>query len=172
MRARMSIVRSGFKVEHREVALTDRPAHMMEVSPKGTVPVLLLSNETVIEESLEIMQYVRSWDLTQYEKEWIKRNDIEFKFHLDRYKYSNRYDDIDKLKHRTSACKFIEALEEEIPDGNMSDAIFPFVRQFANHNREWFDAQNWPNVHQWLAANLESEEFYECMTKHNQWVPA
>ena len=171
IRARMSIVRSGFKVEHREVILRYRPAHMIEISPKGTVPVLLLSDGTVIEESLEIMEHVLPWDLTQYEEEWVKRNDAEFKFHLDRYKYPNRYDDIDELEHRTAACKFIESIEEEIPDGNLSDAIFPFVRQFANHNREWFDGQNWPNVHQWLAANLESEEFSECMSKHEQWVP-
>ena len=64
MRARMAIVRTGFQVEHREVILRDRPAHMMEISPKGTVPVLLLPDGTVIEESLEIMEYVQSWELT------------------------------------------------------------------------------------------------------------
>ena len=64
MRARMAIVRTGFQVEHREVILRDRPAHMMEISPKGTVPVLLLADGTVIEESLEIMEYVQSWELT------------------------------------------------------------------------------------------------------------
>ena len=62
MRARMAIVRTEFKVEHREVILRDRPQHMMEISPKGTVPVLQLKDGTVIEESLEIMEYVLSWD--------------------------------------------------------------------------------------------------------------
>ena len=104
-------------------------------------------------------------------QEWVRRNDFEFKFHLDRYKYPNRYDDLDELEHREAASKYIESLEKEIPEGNLNDAIFPFVRQFANHNREWFDRQNWPNVHEWLAVNLESEEFFECMTKHKQWVP-
>ena len=170
MRARMSIVRSGFQVEHREVVLRDRPTQMMEISPKGTVPVLLLSDGTVIEESLEIMEHVLSWTLTNYERELVRRNDDEFKFHLDRYKYPNRYKDIDVLEQRDKACKFIESLERDIPNGNLSDAIFPFVRQFANHDREWFDKQNWPNVHQWLAINLESKEFSLCMTKHNQWV--
>ena len=74
------------------------------------------------------------------------------------------------MEQRDAACKFIELLEEEIPHGNLSDAIFPFVRQFANNDREWFDEQNWPNVHKWLAINLESKEFSLCMTKHNQWV--
>ena len=170
MRARMSIVRSGFQVEHREVVLRDRPTQMMEISPKGTVPVLLLSDGTVIEESLEIMEHVLSWTLTNDERELIRRNDEEFKFHLDRYKYPNRYKDIDVLEERDAACKFIESLERDIPNGNLSDAIFPFVRQFANNDREWFDEQNWPNVHKWLAINLESKEFSLCMTKHNQWV--
>ncbi|MBT4069833.1 MAG: glutathione S-transferase, partial [Euryarchaeota archaeon] len=87
IRARMAIVRKAFKVEHREVVLRDRPDHMMQISPKGTVPVLLLADGTVIEESLEIMQYVLDWQLSEEETIWIERNDFEFKFHLDRYKY-------------------------------------------------------------------------------------
>ena len=172
MRARMSIIRSGFQVEHREVHLRDRPIQMMEISPKGTVPVLLLVDGTVIEESLEIMEYVLPWNLTQNDREWVMRNDFEFKYHLDRYKYPNRYEGIDELEQRDAASKFIDSLEKNIPDGNHSDAIFPFVRQFANHDRQWFDEQNWPNVHQWLAINLESKEFSTCMTKYSQWVSA
>ena len=170
MRARMSIVRTGFEVEHREVILRDRPAHMMEISPKGTVPVLLLPDGTVIEESLEIMQHVKSWNLTEEEQTWVSRNDDEFKFHLDRYKYPNRYDDVNHLFHRGEASKFITDLNENIPHGNLSDAIFPFIRQFANHDREWFDSQDWDNVHTWLEQNLSSDEFKICMTKYPQWV--
>ena len=170
MRARMSIVRTKFQVEHREVILRDRPEHMMQISPKGTVPVLLLPDGTVIEESLEIMEHVQSWDLTEEERYWVSRNDNEFKFHLDRYKYPNRYDDIDHIEHRTAASKFISDLDESIPEGNLSDAIFPFIRQFANHDRKWFDSQNWNNVHRWLDLNLSSDEFKICMTKYPQWV--
>ena len=133
MRARMAIVRTNFQVEHREVILRDRPEHMMQISPKGTVPVMLLPDGTVIEESLEIMEYVQSWNLTQDERNWVNRNDDEFKFHLDRYKYPNRYEDVDHIEHRTAASKFIYDLNENIPKGNLSDAIFPFIRQFANH---------------------------------------
>ena len=171
MRARMAIVRTNFEVEHREVILRDRPEHMMEISPKGTVPVMLLSDGTVIEESLEIMEYVQSWELSPKEREWVNRNDDEFKFHLDRYKYPNRYEDVDKIEHREAASKFIRDLDSDIPKGNLSDAIFPFIRQFANHDREWFDSQDWNNVHSWLEENLCSEEFKVCMTKHSQWKP-
>ena len=85
MRARMSIVRTSYTCEHREVILRDRPDHMMEISPKGTVPVLLLPNGKVIEESLEIMQHVLSWELSTEDLNWVDRNDNEFKFHLDCY---------------------------------------------------------------------------------------
>jgi len=175
MRARMSIVRTNFQVELREVILRYRPEHMMEVSPKGTVPVLLLEDGTVIEESLEIMQHVLDWKLSEEEQHWISRNDNEFKFHLDRYKYPNRYEDMDEVEQRTLASIYLMDLDErlgsEAPLSEaLSDGLFPFVRQFANHDRDWFDVQPWTNVLEWLKENLESEAFKLCMKKHKQWV--
>ena len=175
MRARMSIVREDYAVELREVVLRDRPDHMMEISPKGTVPVLLLPDGTVIEESLEIMQHVLDWGLSEEEAQWVARNDEEFKFHLDRYKYPNRYDDVDKVEHRTLASAYLSDLDARLGGGpvfapQLNDALFPFVRQFANHDRDWFDVQPWANVHAWLAEHLDSEEFKRCMKKEKQWV--
>ena len=172
MRARMSIVRTNHICEHREVILRDRPEHMMQISPKGTVPVMLLANGEVIEESLEIMQYVLSWELSEIESQWVDRNDNEFKFHLDRYKYPNRYENVDSIEQRTLAKTYLDDLDnflqEEISDA-LNDALFPFVRQFANHDREWFDSQNWNNIHGWLSNNLASDEFMICMKKYPQW---
>ena len=174
MRARMSIVRESFEVELREVVLRDRPDHMMEISPKGTVPVLLLADGTVIEESLEIMQHVLGWNLSEEEAHWVERNDEEFKFHLDRYKYPNRYDDVDEMEQRTLASAYLNDLDARLGEGpafaaQLNDALFPFVRQFANHDRDWFDAQSWAHVHAWLAQHLESAEFKRCMKKEKQW---
>ena len=172
MRARMSIVRSNYLCEHREVILRDRPDHMMEISPKGTVPVLLLPDGTVIEESLEIMQHVLAWELDAMEASWVDRNDNEFKFHLDRYKYPNRYDDVNSLTHRALAESYLDDLDDVIGSGistALNDALFPFVRQFANHDRHWFDAHSWTNIHDWLAQNLDSSEFLLCMKKYPQW---
>ncbi len=170
----MSIIRTSFDYEHREVILRNRPEHMMKISPKGTVPVLLLTDGTVIEESLEIMQYVLNWKLTNYENNWVKKNDYEFKHHLDRYKYPNRYEDVDYLFHRNEALKYLIELDKEISNKEISlalnDALFPFVRQFANHDREWFDSQKWSNLHLWLRNNIESDEFKICMNKHPQWI--
>ena len=175
MRARMSIVREGFDVELREVVLRDRPDHMMEISPKGTVPVLLLPDGKVIEESLEIMQHVLDWDLSEEEAHWVARNDEEFKFHLDRYKYPNRYDDVNEVEHRTLASAYLHDLDARLGEGSafapqLNDALFPFVRQFANHDRDWFDVQPWAHVHAWLAEHLESDEFKPCMKKEKQWI--
>ena len=172
MRARMSIVRTGYICEHREVILRDRPEHMMKISPKGTVPVLLLPNGEVIEESLEIMQHVLSWELSSEDLHWVDRNDNEFKFHLDRYKYPNRYDDVDAIEHRSMAKAYLDDLDQFLSNeitSSLNDALFPFVRQFANHDRDWFDSQNWENLHGWLSDNLSSDEFASCMKKYPQW---
>ena len=91
----MSLLKSGVEVELREVILRDRPEHMMEISPKGTVPVLLLPDGTVIEESLDIMLWSldESWLAGDW-KDLIDVNDGDFKYHLDRYKYNNRYENV------------------------------------------------------------------------------
>ncbi len=175
IRARMSIVREGYQVELREVVLRDRPDHMMKISPKGTVPVLLLPDGTVIEESLEIMQHVLGWDLSEEEAHWVARNDDEFKFHLDRYKYPNRYENVNEVEHRTLASAYLGDLDVRLGEGpafalRLNDALFPFVRQFANHDRKWFDGQPWVNVHAWLGEHLDSEAFKRCMKKEKQWV--
>ena len=172
IRARMAIVRTEHKCEHREVILRDRPGHMMEISPKGTVPVMLLPNGEVIEESLEIMQYVLNWELNDDETYWIDRNDNEFKYHLDRYKYPNRFENVDFIQQRDLAKRYLDDLDSYLSDSmptRLSDALFPFVRQFANHDRVWFDAQDWQNLHQWLDNNLVSDEFARCMKKYQQW---
>ena len=95
MRARWSLLVSGQSCVIREILLRDKPAHMLELSPKGTVPVLQLSELTVIDESLDIMR----WALSQADPEhWFKPeygsldemealieyNDSDFKRHLDR----------------------------------------------------------------------------------------
>jgi glutathione S-transferase len=175
MRARMSLVRAGFQVELREVVLRDRPEHMMAISPKGTVPVLLLPDGTVIEESLEIMQHVLGWELSEEETQWVERNDEEFKFHLDRYKYPNRYEGVNETEHRAFASSYLNDLnvrlaEQPAISTALSDALFPFVRQFANHDRAWFDAQPWDEIHAWLDRCLDSDEFERCMKKEKPWA--
>lgn len=180
MRARMSLLQSGVEVELREVLLRDRPEHMMEISPKGTVPVLLLPDGTVIEESLDIMLW--SLDESWLVGDWMERieiNDGDFKYHLDRYKYNNRYEDVlSSEEHREHAVAILEAYDERLSNQaylcgdsiSLVDlALSPFVRQFANTDRVWFDQLPLPHLLKWLEGILESNLFKACMVKHKQW---
>ena len=158
MRARMALLEAGIQVELREVVLRDRPEHMMEISPKGTVPVLLLPDGTVIEESLEIMLWSldESWLVDDW-KALIEGNDNDFKHHLDRYKYNNRYENpLPPDEHRNEVVNILEGYNQRLTDFeylcgdscSISDyALAPFVRQFANTDRAWFDELPLPHLH-------------------------
>ena len=180
MRARMSLLESDVEVELREVILRDRPEHMMEISPKGTVPVLLLPDGTVIEESLDIMLWSldESWLVGDW-KDLIDVNDGDFKHHLDRYKYNNRYENVlSSEEHREHAVSILKTYEERLSNQaylcgdsiSLADlALSPFVRQFANTDRAWFDQIPLPHLHNWLEGLLESHLFKACMVNHKQW---
>lgn len=181
MRARMALLEAGIQVELREVVLRDRPEHMMEISPKGTVPVLLLPDGTVIEESLEIMLWSldESWLVDDW-KALIEGNDNDFKYHLDRYKYNNRYENpLPPEEHRNEVVNILEGYNQRLIDFeylcgdscSISDyALAPFVRQFANTDRAWFDELPLPHLHRWLSSILDDEIFTNCMVKYPQWM--
>ena len=123
MRARMSLKLADIKCELREVRLSNKPDHMLEVSPKGTVPVLILKDK-VIDESIEIINWVLeqnnifdgnlSEDQEIYSEKMIKLFDEKFKYHLDRYKYSSRYKDSDEIEHRNECVKILCELENNL----------------------------------------------------------
>ena len=182
IRARLALAVSGIAVEHREVKLRDKPAEMLAASPKGTVPVLVLPDGAVIDESIDIMR----WALARNDPEdWlagddpalIAANDGPFKHHLDRYKYPERYaaDDVD---HRAAALAILEGLEALLSEraflggerfGLADAAILPFVRQFAAVDREWFAAQDLARVQAWLAAFVGSRLFEVVMAVREPW---
>ncbi|ONH88252.1 MULTISPECIES: glutathione S-transferase [unclassified Thalassospira] len=189
MRARIALLAAEIDVELREVVLRDKPQSMIDVSPKATVPVLVLPDGTVVDESLEIMV----WALAENDPlEWltpesgtlddmlalISQNDGPFKHHLDRYKYPNRYEDVDPLEHRRDAEKILNRLDGRLAVGKylfgsrpaLADfAIAPFIRQFANTDKEAFDAMPFVHVQRWLDDFLASELFERAMTKYDQW---
>ena len=186
MRARMALSVSGADYEHREVVLRDKPPEMLEVSPKGTVPVLVTPDEGVLEESLDIMR----WALAQSDPEgWLERqddgllaaNDGPFKHHLDRYKYWTRYDDVDPEEQGAKAVEHLRVLDERLATspylcgerrGFTDIAIFPFVRQFVNADKEWFAGQGLMHVEKWLTGLTGSDLFTGIMAKHDQWKAA
>ena len=180
IRARLALLQSKISVELREVVLRDRPQHMLDISPKGTVPVLLLPDGVVLEESLDIMLW--ALDDASVLGDWkrlVDENDGAFKHHLDRYKYNNRYEDaLTANEHRNKVLEYLEEYDKRLTHSSylcgekptLADyALAPFVRQFANTDRMWFDQLTLPSLHRWLASILESELFVQSMTKFNQW---
>ena len=189
MRARMIIALCDFRVALREVVLRDKPASLLASSAKATVPVLVLPSGKVLDESMEIIRWVLERNVadglatltdkqTTLGLQIIERNDGPFKHHLDRAKYPDRYDDVDPLEHRKKASKFIAYLEDLLTQNtylvcnspSWADiSVFPFIRQFANHDTKWFDSLECPKVKNWLQGWLESPSFKGIMRKYKQW---
>jgi glutathione S-transferase len=187
MRARLGLLFAGLQVELREIILKNKPAQMLAISPKGTVPVLQLSDGTVVEESLDIMM----WALRQQDPQGlldatvldqanalIEQNDNEFKHWLDRYKYADRYPEMTQQEYRQRGEAFLQALEELLAKTpyllgsrpTIADiGIVPFVRQFAHVNRDVFYHLPYPNLQLWLQGWLEHSFFLQAMTKFQPW---
>jgi len=177
----MAIAASELPVELREVVLKNKPDSMLQISPKATVPVLQLA-DSVLEESLDIMQ----WALAQSDPlqlglsddDLISINDNEFKHWLDRYKYADRYPEITAEEYRTRACEFLMNLEQQLERHtfltgekmSFTDlAIFPFIRQFAYVDIQWFNNTEYRKLVQWLNLMLEHELFTSVMSKYDAW---
>ena len=182
MRARMALLIADQVVELREVRLSHKPVEMVSASPKATVPVMLLPNGQVIDESADIMR----WALRQQDSaNWLAGDDaglIEqidgpFKSHLDRYKYPDRYPD-DPLDHRTAGLGMLVDLNRRLggtgwlcgAGQSMADAAaMPFVRQFAAVDQDWFGTQAIPAVQTWLTRQIGSELFRQAMQHYAPW---
>lgn len=182
MRARMALLVSGIICEIREVKLRDKPPEMLAASPKATVPVLVLPDGAVIDESIDIMRWALSrndpedW-LAGDDKDLIETNDGTFKHHLDRYKYADRHA-ADPIEHRTAGLAILSDLEDRLDTHaylcgehrTLADiAIMPFVRQFAETDRAWFDAQTLPRLQRWLADLRSSSLFEAAMVRREPW---
>jgi glutathione S-transferase len=187
MRARMALLQAGVAYQaHELTSLRDKPEEMLALSPKGTVPVLSLPTGEVLEQSLDIIRW--AFESTQDAQGWWARAqsadnqnllalcDADFKHHLDRYKYPQRYSDaLGTEHHRAQAVEvLLEPLEVQLKAhpqlGGAKPcaadiAIFPFVRQFAAVDSAWFEALPLPVVKAWLAAWLQSPLFEQAMQK-------
>ena len=185
MRARMALAASGAEVMLREVLLKDKPAELLAASPKATVPVLVLSDGRVIEESLDVMQWVLEhhdplgWlESAALDSDWIIECDGDFKHWLDRYKYADRYPEHSAEDYRQKAESFIQKLEDQLSvsdwvGGDAANAVdvalFPFIRQFAGVDPSWWQQAPYPKVRQWLENWLNSALFSAIMAKYPRW---
>ncbi len=191
MRARLGIYLAQKPVSLREIVLRHKPEAMLAQSPKGTVPVLILENGTVIEESFEIM----CWAISQNDpndlllanssnkqeaaKALIEYNDQVFKSWLDKYKYADRFPEFSQQHYRQQGELFIQQLETLLDKHSqllgqvpcIADyAIYPFIRQFAHVDKAWFEQSDYKNVQLWLTNHLQSEAFTTIMQKFPTWL--
>lgn len=191
MRARLALHASGITVELREVILGNKPEDMLAASPKGSVPVLVLPDRQVIDESWDIML----WALHQHDPDgWlgkndacvaaaiplIAENDTTFKHSLDRYKYPGRYPEHAPEHYRAQAEGFVQSLENRLIRtsyllGNtftIADAgVFPFIRQFAAVDQDWFAGAPYPELRRWVNIISGEESFAAIMKKYPPWQP-
>lgn len=184
MRARMALLISGIACEIREVVLRDKPAAMIAASPKATVPVLVLDDRRVIDESTAIMR----WALGNHDPEdWLRSADDPaidccdgpFKHHLDRYKYPERHAS-DPAMHRDAGLEILRDWEALLArTGNLAGdtrsfadiAVMPFIRQFAAVDPPWFAALPLPALRAWLARHIASPLFDRAMIRLVPWQP-
>ena len=175
-------------VELREVLLRDKPRTMLLASAKGTVPVLVLPDGRVIDESVAVMRWALKqrdtdhwWrdDLQGETDKLLNENDFVFKKHLDHYKYADRYPEQPQSHYRDQAEKFLHQLEQKLLLNKylLADkltfadvAIFPFIRQFAFVDKPWFDQAPYPKLQSWLQSLLDSDLFLSVMTKYPRWL--
>ncbi len=185
IRARMALAYAQISVEHREVVLRHKPAAMLAASPKGTVPVLVLSDGRVIDESLGVMH----WALEQHDPDhWLATGeeaeklidlfDTEFKPILDRYKYWDRYPEFSQQDYLEQAMPYLRQLDDRLQKdeylfgrnpGLADVALFPFIRQFVFSDKATFDKLPCTTLSAWLNRWLESPLFLNVMQKFDAW---
>ncbi|HMB60658.1 MAG TPA: glutathione S-transferase [Xanthomonadales bacterium] len=188
IRARMALAYAGIEVESREVFLKNKPPSMLQASPKGTVPVLVLPGNKVVDESYDVMCWAleqndpAGWFRPELQAETdalINENDFPFKRNLDRYKYADRYPGQTAEQYREAGEAFLQKLQAQLvgqrflfgENMTLADvALFPFIRQFAFVDKAWFDQSPYPDLQRWLEAFLESGLFLSVMKKKAFWV--
>lgn len=198
MRARMGLLMAQQQVMLRAITMKNKPEEMLTVSPKGTVPVLLLPDETVVDESLDIM----IWALQQNDPEdllhkdtpadlpamieLITRNDKEFKPQLEIYKKSKRFRTGTETEERQKCEVFIAELEQRLSSsgdytkgngnfigdkpGLIDYALIPFVRQFSRVNKAWFKQAPYPLLRTWIEEQMQTRLYAKAMAKYPLWL--
>ena len=187
MRARMVLLHSKIQYEIREIKLSNKPKEMLAISPKGTVPVLILENGDILDESLDVMLWaIEQGNLRNLfnsgKKEildLIKINDGEFKDAIDRYKYSSLYPEKPMIEYRKMGELFLEKIESYLEKNkfifgkniSLADlAIFPFIRQFCRVDIDWFNSSLFKKIKEWTLFFEGSENFIDIMRKIKPWT--
>ena len=195
IRARWALLISEIKVEIREVDLKNKPLEFINISKTKTVPILVKTNKEVIEESLDIIIWALSESKNKQIKnfyipiskeeeiiEIISENDDGFKYHLDRFKYSARFNASEEDYHFIEAAKYIKKWNKKLTNSrwligdNPSIAdwcIWPFVRQFKIACESQKKTNYFENpIKEWLGNFEKHQHFKKLMHKYDPWEPS
>lgn len=195
MRARLGILLAEQQVMLRPIIMQNKPEEMLTASPKGTVPVLVLADGTVIDESLDIMLWAlkrndpqnllyaqANSDRNPTLEEMLKiinENDQEFKPSLENYKRAKRFHHDSEEADRLACEPFIQRLENRLSQHQffmgetpslLDYALLSFVRQFAKVNKPIFRDGPYANLQRWLDFHLQSRIFARAMVKYPLWL--
>ncbi len=187
----MALKYADIRVIIREVELSNLPAEALAVSPHATVPSLVLDDNRFMDESWDIVK----WAVQQNDPDnWlgenncylqeaemlVETNDYSFKEDLDHYKYADRYPEHPMQYYREQGEEFLQELEAMLTDNSfllashptIADiAVFPFVRQFAMVDKDWFDQAPYPQIQCWLTSLLDTDYFADALMKREIWQP-
>ena len=197
IRARWALLHTNHVIELREVDLKNKPKELIEISAKATVPVLRTKLNEVIDESMDIMIWCikkanmyellgnNNKEKSQEIFSIIDKNDKNFKYHLDRFKYASRYNYQELEIHRDAAMEILISLEKRLKSfadqgkslflieakESLADwAIWPFVRQFRLADIIKFDQNHEIKfLRKWLNYFLSHENYPQVMKKHEIW---
>ena len=190
IRARLGLYLAEQHVELRDISLKNKPQQMLQVTPKGTVPLLVFSNGDYIDESLGIMV----WGLSQHDPQnlllsdnsflftdminLIARNDCKYIAALEHYKSDMRYHNPSATIYRHLCQSFLDDLEYRLEKNtflmcdnpSLADyAILPFIRQFSHVERQWFRHAPYPKLKSWLEKHYQDPIFSRTMKKNPLW---
>ncbi len=190
MRARLALSYAGISYTLREVNLRNKPDHLIQLSPKATVPVLFSETGLVLEESIDICQWAFDRSLPEG---WVTNEKAmgcrigmavvdtlqeEFVFHANRIKYPDRYPDEDIDEHKSHITGYMNRLESSLQNGgfvvgapSICDIIvLPLIRQLRASAEDWFAQESGPNTRRWLEYWLETDIFQKVMAKYPVWA--
>ena len=191
MRARMGLLMAQQVVTLREVNMKKKPEEMLSVSAKATVPVLVLNDGLVIDQSIDIMLWALNKNdpsnllykhqacMLEDMLKFIEHNDITFVDSLKKYKAASRYHDKEKNTYRGHCEEYVKQLEQRLnrhefimgDNPSLVDyAIFPFIRQFSRVERQWYLQAPYPALQRWLTAQYQQAVFTKAMVKHEPWT--
>ena len=187
IRARFAIRICKIKIELREILLKHKPKDFLKYSMDGTVPILLISENVVIQESIQIIHWALKLKYKNDEfddrdtQQLINKFDTTFKKNLDFYKYSSKFNITNPKKYRDQNKVYLQIINERLKQNKflksgeltfLDYSIFPFIRQFKNVDPNWFENLELNYLNAWYSFIVESNEFNDIMKKYKLWVPS